>query len=166
MKGETVEESGALGKFPREPGIQEVLPGLVPRLDAGDMGVDERAICHGAGDERRITVCRGGGGEASGIVRLRWRQRISRTALSSGAPDNDVFSRRKSSTFSACSSSSRAVPWRRLKELSRMSSATMLNGRYCEGFKTIGGSGRTKGEGRRGGGGEADVDQGMRDAWK
>ena len=55
VNGDTVEESGGRENAPRELCTHEVLPGLVPRFE-GDSGVVERAICHGAGDDRRITV--------------------------------------------------------------------------------------------------------------
>lgn len=55
MNGDTVDERGARGK-PRELWNQDEPPGLVPRLEGGDKGVEERAICHGAGEVRRITV--------------------------------------------------------------------------------------------------------------
>lgn len=148
VNGDTVEDKGARGRPLREFCNHDVLPGLVPRFEWGDNGVDDRAICQGAGDERRITVGRAGGGEESGTVRFRCRQRISRTAFSSDVPDKEVFSRRKSSIFSTWSSSSRDLSWSIWRQSSRSSSATMSG--FC----------RTSGDRRvdkaeTGGGGEA-----------
>jgi hypothetical protein len=126
VNGETVEESGGRANAPRELCTHEVLPGLVPRFEWGDNGVDDRAICHGAGDERRITVCRGGGDE-SGWLRFRCRQRMSNTAFSKDGPDSVVFARKKSSTFSTCSSSSKSRSWRIGRHFSSSSSETMAD---------------------------------------
>lgn len=96
--------------------------------------MDDRAICQGAGEERRIMVGRGGGGEESGTVRLRCRQRTSNTAFSSDAPDNVVFSRKTSSIFSACSSSSSEPSWRiRRHSSSRVSSIMVGSTVYAMG---------------------------------
>lgn len=130
MNGEAVEESGGRESAPRELCIHEVLPGLVPRFEWGDIGVDDRAICHGAGDDLRITVCRGGGGDESGSVRLRWRQRMSNTAFSNDDPEREVLARKKSSTFSTCSSSSRASSRRISRHFSSSSSETMVYARW------------------------------------
>ncbi len=56
MNGEAVNDRGARGKPERAMGKPCVVAGLVPGLDGDDSGVEERGICQGAGEERRITV--------------------------------------------------------------------------------------------------------------
>lgn len=57
MKGDAaVEERGPRGNDPREAGSHDGPAGLVPVFPGDERGVEERPICHGAGDERRITV--------------------------------------------------------------------------------------------------------------
>jgi hypothetical protein len=66
-------------------------------------------------------------------VRLRCRHKMSKTAFSKDGPDNEELARKKSSTFSACSSSSRAWSWRMSSDFSRSSSDTMTK-EGCEGW--------------------------------
>lgn len=83
--------------------------GLTPRRGEEETGVVPRGICQGAGEGRRKTACRKGGGEAGLTVASRCRQRTSNTAFSSPEPSNVVSFRRSSSNLSVFSSSSRAA---------------------------------------------------------
>ena len=89
VKGDAVRDLGARGNPPRGTGKPDWATGLDPVCEGEESGVAERAICHGAGEERRMTVCRTGGCEASAMEELRCRQRTSSTAFSRAEPARD-----------------------------------------------------------------------------
>src|SRR4051794_22438600 len=85
--------------------------GLTPSRGEDDNGVaaPPRGICQGAGEGRRKTVCRNGGGEVEFDPDSRYLHNTSKTALSSEFPARVVSFLRSSSNLSVLSSSSRFV---------------------------------------------------------
>lgn len=70
VNGDAVEDRGPRERTGRARWKLEMPAGLVPVIEGDDMGVAERATCHGAGDDRRMMVCRVGG-DALGLDWLR-----------------------------------------------------------------------------------------------
>jgi hypothetical protein len=77
----------------------------------GEAGVGVRAICHGAGEARRMTVWREGGlaNAPSCVLEERNFQSASRTVFSSSFPARADSARTRSSIFSVRSSSSSSL---------------------------------------------------------
>ena len=106
VNGEAVDDLALLKSRGINPGGAR---GLTPRRGEDDTGVPAppRGICHGAGDGRRRTVCRTGGGEVGFVEDSRYLHNTSRTALSIALPTNVVSFLSSSSSLSVLSSSSR-----------------------------------------------------------
>ena len=78
---------------------------MVALWDRGEFVAETERACHGAGDARRITVARKGGGEVEPSVWSRWRHSTPKTASSRALPVRRASWRRTCSTRSAFSSS-------------------------------------------------------------
>lgn len=101
-KGEAVEDLVRLkagGGPPKPGGVAREALGM-----RGD-GEDEGCICHGAGEELRMSRVRTVGGEVPPDVASRWRQRMASTAASRALPERLASLRSTSSTPSVLSSS-------------------------------------------------------------
>jgi hypothetical protein len=92
-------------------GREEKPGGAEGLLDIGgeERGVPARAICHGAGEDFRITVCRDGASPAPGLEAFRCLHRASRMVFSRADPSRVVSFLSSSSSFSILSSSSRSL---------------------------------------------------------
>ena len=75
VKGEAVEDFVLLKDCGTKPGGAS---GLTPRRGEEEIGVAPRGICQGAGEGRRKTVCRIGGGEAAFDEPSRYLHKASR----------------------------------------------------------------------------------------
>ena len=117
VKGEAVDDLALLKSRGINPGGAR---GLTPRRGDDDTGVPAppRGICHGAGDGRRRTVCRTGGGEAGLVDDSRYLHSTSKTAFSIALPTSVVSFFRSSSSLSVFSSSSRLSSWSKGRQIS------------------------------------------------
>lgn len=126
VKGEAVEDFALLKDCGTKPGGAR---GLAPKRGEDDIetAAPPLGICHGAGDGRRKTVWRmGGGGDVALEVPSRYRHRTSRTAFSKGPPDNAVSFFRSSSSLSGLSSSRMLASCRIGRQASYVASETMF----------------------------------------
>lgn len=117
MNGEAVEDLFLLNDCGTKPGGAR---GLTPNRGDDDNGVAAlpRGICQGAGEGRRRTVCRSGGGDVEPEADSRNLHRTSSTALSNEFPTKVVSFFSSSSSLSVRSSSSRFVSWSKGKQIS------------------------------------------------
>jgi hypothetical protein len=116
VKGEAVEDFALLKACGTNPGGAR---GLAPRRGEDDIGVvPPRGIGQGAGEARRKTVWRIGGGEVVLEVPPRYRHKISRTAFSRELPASVVSFLISSSSLSVFSSSSRVASCRIGRQIS------------------------------------------------
>jgi hypothetical protein len=100
--------------------------GLTPSRGEEEIGVAPRGICQGAGDGRRKTVCRMGGGDVAFVVLSRYRHSTSKTAFSRELPTSVVSFLISSSNLSVLSSSSSVVSWRMGRQISYVASETIF----------------------------------------
>jgi len=125
VKGEAVKDLALVkagGAMPKPGGGA----GLTPVIVGEAKGVPARGICQGAGEDRRMTVCRRGGGEVEGAVESRKRHRAFSIASSRSAPVNEVSLRKSSSNFSVLSSSSNVLSCKTGRHKSYTVSDTIL----------------------------------------
>ena len=123
VKGEAVEDLFLLKDDGTKPGGAS---GLTPRRGEDEIGVAPRGICHGAGEGRRKTVCRIGGGEVALDEPSRYLHNASRIAFSSDVPTSVVSFLSSSSSLSVFSSSSSVASWRIGRQISYVASETIL----------------------------------------
>ena len=126
VKGEAVEDLFLAKDCETNPGGAR---GLTPSRGEDDNGVaaPPRGICHGAGEGRRKTVCRKGGGEVELVPASRYLHKTSRTAFSNDVPTSVVSFLRSSSSRSGRSSSSIVVSWSKGRQSSYVASDTILD---------------------------------------
>jgi hypothetical protein len=116
VKGEAVEDFARLNDCGTKPGGAS---GLAPRRGDEDTGVvPPLGIGQGAGEGRRKTVCRKGGGEVVLDMPPRYRHKTSRTAFSRELPASVVSFLISSSNLSVFSSSSRVASCRMGRQMS------------------------------------------------
>lgn len=124
VNGEAVEDFARLNDCGTYPGGAS---GLAPSRGDDDTGVvPPRGIGQGAGEARRRTVCRMGGGEVVLVVPPRYRHRTSRTAFSRELPTSVVSFLISSSNLSVFSSSSSVASWRIGRQISYVASDTIV----------------------------------------
>jgi len=123
VKGDAVEDFALVRDCGINPGGAS---GLTPRRGEDDIGVAPRGICHGAGEGRRKTVCRKGGGEVAFEDASRYRHKTSSTAFSREVPTSVVSFLISSSNLSVLSSSSSVASWRIGRQISYVASETIF----------------------------------------
>jgi hypothetical protein len=115
VKGDAVEDFVRLKDGGINPGGAS---GLTPRRGEEEFGVARRGIGQGAGEGRRKTVCRIGGGEAAFDEPSRYLHNTSKTAFSREGPTSVVSFLSNSSSLSVFSSSSRVASLRTGRQIS------------------------------------------------
>ena len=116
VKGDAVEDFARLNDWGINPGGAR---GLAPRRGEEETGVvPPREIGQGAGEARRKTVWRIGGGEVVLDMPPRYRHKTSRTAFSRELPASVVSFLISSSNLSVFSSSSRVASCRIGRQIS------------------------------------------------
>lgn len=127
VKGEAVEDLALLKSRGINPGGAR---GLTPSRGDDDTGVFEspRGICHGAGEDLRMIVCRIGGGEPGFVVDSRNRHKISKMADSRPFPESVVSFCSISCSLSGLSSSSTVSSCSKGRHISYVSSDTIFVG--------------------------------------